>query len=196
MVYKTSINYTANYLKSLPAVYFTSNRDIQNKYSTQKLAGFKEIAISGSGNCQFNAISYALVGNEDFSFDLRAIAFLSVLENTHSFKNLEDNHWLESNTVHELLKICCTIGQYGNIDTLFAISVTIERCIIIMQNQNGRTIFFKIKPQQFDNTVPPIVLHLTNPGTNDAHYNVLLPEDANSSYEFSYREVYDLRTLL
>lgn len=196
MMYETSVNYITNYLKVLPAIYFNTNRDAQHELSIQELVGFKEIAITGAGNCQFNSISYALVGNEDFSIDLRIISFLSVVENLRSFKNFAENQWLESNTVHELLKICCTIGQYGNMDTLFAISMTLERCIIIVQIQNGKHIFLKIKPPQFDSTTTPIVLRLTNPGTHDAHYNVLLPEDASTSCEFPGMEAYDLRSLL
>ena len=195
-MFKPSINYIFNYLKNLPSIWFNSNRDARCTSSGQYLKGFKEIVITGFGNCQFNAVSYALTGNETFSMDLRAIAFLTVTEKVQLFQTLENRHWLESETVSGLLKICCTPGEYGNMDTLFALSMTLERCFIIVQHQNKRKQFFKIQPPSFDSTTFPIVLHLSNPGRNDAHYNVLLPEDPNSVYEFPEIEVYNISTLM
>ncbi|XP_062705356.1 uncharacterized protein LOC134287489 [Aedes albopictus] len=195
MRYKSDIDHIANYLMALPTNIFKCNRD--RVLSVQTLNGFLEIPITGDGGCQFNAISYALVGNESFSFDLRAIAFQAVIENIHLFDKIKNTIGLESDTLFNLLQICCSERLFGNLDTLFALSMALERIILIMlHHENGEQRFVKVEPPSYSNTDLPILLHLTRPGQADAHYNVLLPSDVNTPYDFTCYDVYNLNHIV
>ncbi|KXJ62471.1 hypothetical protein RP20_CCG008005 [Aedes albopictus] len=195
MRYKSDIDHIANYLRTLPTNIFKCSRD--RPLSVQTLNGFLEVPITGDGGCQFNAISYALVGNESFSFDLRAIAFQAVIENIHLFEEIKNTIGLESDTLFNLLQICCSERLFGNLDTLFALSMALERIIFIMlHHENGEQRFVKVEPPSYSNTDLPILLHLTRPGQADAHYNVLLPSDVNTPYDFTCYDVYNLNHIV
>lgn len=182
---------TCQHFNNLPPIIFDPARD--TLFSEQIIENFREIPITGNGDCQFNSISYALTGSEGFAGDLRVLAIRSIIDNETFFSCMSASGFLESETLPNLLCICCQNGEWGNQDTLFALSLILQRCIYFIEKFEASYRTYVVTPYVI--SASPIILRLHNAGSGNAHYNVMLPIRANVSCEFENTENYNLTTM-
>ena len=64
-----------------------TKRKISNKKKTQPGHKFKEINITGDGNCLFRALSMALKGDEEYHLDVRFEIMDYIKANEVDFKD-------------------------------------------------------------------------------------------------------------
>ena len=89
------------------------------------------ITTTGDGNCLFNAISIAVIGNESLSAEVRVCIFVELAENKQFYINAHknDDFWKVADYIEDAITSCATNKAYSCAWTMHGAASVIGRTV-------------------------------------------------------------------